>query len=232
MVINNFDTNDMYEKFKLKSQTVAHKFVQKKVVEVIQSDKKDRKLAIIDIDGIITTYPEDFMRVYGQQNMSFSSFKRSLPEEYEEAKFFYRTSGLKEQLKVREGAVEFLNRLKERDIAVILLTARPYDEIYRICLDTYNWLKNNKIYYNVVIWNSNKAQYVIDNFKNNKVVFCLDDDIWNANQFAPFFATYLFENSLLYEDEFDMHQKISVNLDNRVCCIKSFDEINLSRLLE
>ena len=202
--LNGFDVDDLYEKFIDKSKVVEAKFNQEEVMKKIKSS--DKKIAFIDIDGVLADWPGGFLKWLGDEhNMQFSSlskFKLSVDKKQQyKLKSEYRTCGIKSRLDVLSGVQTFMKAACEK-YNVVLLTARPYKKYFRIYSDTIKWLADNNICYDAIVFDEEKEKYIINNFDTNKVAFCIDDDIQNANKLHDSgFKVYLRKNLGIYTEE-------------------------------
>lgn len=202
--LNGFDVDDLYEKFIDKSKVVEAKFNQEEVMKKIKSS--DKKIAFIDIDGVLADWPGGFLKWLGDEhNMQFSSlsqFKLNVNKKQQyKLKSEYRTCGIKSKLDVLSGVETFMKKTCEK-YNVVLLTARPYKKYFRIYSDTIKWLADNNICYDAIVFDEEKEKYIINNFDTDKVAFCIDDDIQNANKLHDSgFKVYLRKNLGIYTEE-------------------------------
>lgn len=207
-----------FQKFIDKSKVVDIRYEQEKKLKELK-DKKDVKLAVIDIDGIVCNHSSAFLSrsIY----RTVHEFKTADINAYNQLKHEFRTSGFKRNAPVINGAQEFLKNLKDNGYLILLLTARPYEKIIRIYADTLYWLESNSIIYDFLFFNKNKEQFIIDNLSPEQVKFCLDDDIENVNKLALYFTTYLMPNYTLY----DRREIVKVRQNVRI--VDSFEDIKL-----
>jgi hypothetical protein len=188
MIINGFSVDSFYEKFVDKSKVVEAKFEQERLLEKIYNDR-EKKIAFIDIDGILCQWPKPFIDFANyKMNESFCSIK-DIIKKYDQLvfnnlKLEYRLSGIKRTIPIIDGAVDFVNKLKENDYFVVLLTARPYKTVFRIYSDTLYWLESNNIKYDAIIWDENKETFILKYFMNNNIKFVVDDDFKNAKKLS------------------------------------------------
>tara|TARA_R110000744_G_scaffold3594_2_gene13548 strand:+ start:10566 stop:11498 length:933 start_codon:yes stop_codon:yes gene_type:complete len=196
--LNGFSVDELYEKFIDKSNVVEAKFKQEKVMQKIKASEK--KIAFIDIDGVLADWPGGFLEWSGYD--SLSDFKRLVDKkEQYRIKSEYRTCGVKAKLNVLDGAKQFMKDACKK-YSVVLLTARPYKKYFRIYSDTIKWLKDNGICYDAIVFDEEKEKYIINNFDPEQVAFCIDDDINNANKLNDSgFEVYLKPNFGLYTEE-------------------------------
>jgi len=230
MYLNNIDTEHIYQKFMSKSVVVNAKYMQNKLMKTLQEDK-ERKIAILDIDGVLADYPGDFIDYF---NYTLKSSHSTLDEvkkdreTYERIKSSYRAYGRKKDMGVKQGAIEFTHKLSDLGYTIILLTARPYEKYLRIYQDTLQWLRKNDIKHDAIIWDREKAKYIIKNLKNNNVVFCVEDEIPNALELSPVFPTYLMRNRKLYNPAyFDGSNEERIMCDSGIMVIDSLKEIEI-----
>lgn len=145
------------------------------------------KICIIDIDGVLNTYPDCYLefvdKEYGYHFETLNEMKDWLGyAEYKRIKEAYRTSGYKESLVVSSGAVEFMKHLKEQGYYIIILSARPVDRYNTLIMQTTNWLKKNEIEYDYLMFNGSKNLEIIQKFDN--VEFVVEDNRYYANSIA------------------------------------------------
>ena len=228
LIINGFDENDIYNKFLDKSRVVDAKYEQEKSKKRIKEESN--KIVFIDIDGVLAQWPGRYIRFVNQKlNENYVTLPQLAKcverKKQLELKEEYRLSGLKKELDVVEGSVEFLNRLKELDYDIVLLTARPYKKFFRIYSDTLEWLEKNGFKYDNIIFDEKKEKYIIKSFKHENVKFVIDDDVSNAKKLAENgFKVYVRFNELLYDNE--TFKSLSEQLNcNNITVVKTLGEI-------
>lgn len=196
--LNGFNVNDLHQKFIDKSKVVEAKFNQEEVMDKIKAS--DKKIAFIDIDGVLADWPGGFLKWAGYDSLAQFKSQVDKKEQYK-IKSEYRTCGVKGTLDVLDGAKTFMQATCEK-YNVVLLTARPYKKYFRIYSDTLSWLKENDICYDAIVFDEEKEKYIINNFDPNQVAFCLDDDINNANKLHDSgFKVFLKKNLGIYSQE-------------------------------
>lgn len=141
-----------------------------------------KPVAIIDIDGILTDYPQCFLDwVFEKYNLRFNSIDNMQDsmtiEKYNVIKFEYRSSGVKRNLPLKEGAeniIDFMEILESLGYDIWIVSTRP-----SMCReDTEAWLNQNGITYHHLRLVSNKRQYIkwlIS--KGHKIHVIIDDKI-------------------------------------------------------
>lgn len=174
--------------FDEKSSLVEQKFLQE------FSEIDGRKLAICDIDGVLSDYPKTFLK-YVESSMKeinpefsididkvdcidlYKYFQGQVSQDLLKMyKHRYRSEGKSRNEEVIEGAKEFLMSLKSHGYYVVLLTSRPFDTYKSLYLDTYVWLKKNGLVFDMLINDSKKRDKIGDLLKKSYVEFVIDDD--------------------------------------------------------
>jgi len=193
--LNGFSVDNLYDKFVDKSKVVEAKFRQEDVMDKIKAS--DKKIAFIDIDGVLADWPGGFLKWAGYKSLAQFKSEVDKKEQYR-IKSEYRTCGVKATLDVLDGVRSFMESACEK-YNVVLLTARPYKKYFRIYSDTIKWLSDNDICYDAIVFDEEKEKYIINNFDPNQVAFCVDDDISNANKLHDSgFKVYLKKNLGIY----------------------------------
>ena len=204
MQLNGFSIDDIYSKFKDKSNVVEAKFTQEETMNKIK--KSSKPIAFIDIDGVLADWPGGFLefvsKELGKTFTTITQFKNDIPKKQQyQLKSNYRTSGKKAELDVLDGAKEFMQSICH-EYSIVLLTARPYKKYFRIYSDTLKWLADNDICYDAIMFDEEKEKYIINNFEPEQVAFCVDDDISNANKLSDNgFKVYLRKNLGIYSED-------------------------------
>jgi hypothetical protein len=217
-LIHGCTEEQFYQKFLDKSKVVDIRYEQEKQLKELKN-KKDVKIAVIDIDGIICNHSASFLENSGHSTIY--DYKNKNIAAYHQSKYIYRASGEKRKALLMPDACGFLQTLKDKGYLILLLTARPYEKMIRIYADTLYWLETNKIQYDFLFFNKNKEQFIIDNLSADQVKFCIDDEIENVNKLTLYFTTYLLPNYTLY----DRREIFKVKQDVRI--IDSLSEIKL-----
>ena len=78
-------------------------------------------------------------------------------------------------------AKEFLTKIQQNNITVVLLTSRPIDRYPNLYADTVAWLEREKLPYDIIWWSYDKADHVVENIPDP--LFVVDDDLLLANKF-------------------------------------------------
>ena len=220
LLIHGCDEEKFFEKFVDKSKVVEIRYEQEKKLKELRN-KKDVKLAVIDIDGIICAHSQSFLELCKVDYKTIYDFKNNDIALYNKCKHDFRINGHKKHAQLIINISGFLQTLKDKGYLVLLLTARPYEKIIRLYADTLYWLESNGLKYDFLFFNKAKEQFIIDNLSAEQVSFCIDDEIDNVNKLCLYFKTYLIPNYYLY----DRRELNKVN--HKVTIIDSINDIKL-----
>lgn len=88
----------------------------------------------------------------------------------------FRMSGGKQSIPVFEGAKYVLGGAKLKGWEVVLLTSRPIDIYSNIYRDTVEWLRNNHLPYDVLLWSKSKAEMIYKMRLTDKIIYAIDDE--------------------------------------------------------
>jgi len=147
---------------------------------------KENKVVVFDVDGVIADYSNhytDFLEnVCGlvsvnKDRKSYSFFEKYGITRQAEEQFnidFIKMGGFT-KIPVFDGIVDVMNEIKNKGIKIVLLTARPSWIFKRLISDTYRWLKNNNIPHDLIIWDKDKADAIINYVFPAKVICMVED---------------------------------------------------------
>jgi uncharacterized HAD superfamily protein len=151
------------------------------------AEAQDEKVAGIDIDGVLNYYPQpwvDFINKWLDTDFKdLNEVKANVPyQKYRDIKYEYRESGVKQKLKVRAGARELLQALKDRGYTNLILTSRPFNKHKTLFKQTTEWLRLGKLPYDGIIFGENKYQEILQKVPN--LAFMIEDHRYYANMIA------------------------------------------------
>ena len=212
-----FSPQDLREEYYRKSDVVMQRFFQEKQLQYIPG-----KVAGVDIDGVLADYPAAFInfvnRELGTDFNPVGQKNYHLPESLGlpldlcmELKHKYRETGQKRFIPVKPGAKELLEALKQAGYTIVLLTARPYKQYKRIFADTQEWLNNNGLLYDSIIWDEDKNTRLVREFGQERISFFIEDVAKNANQIAALGVPCYLINAAYNEDAILQPGVIRVN---------------------
>ena len=126
------------------------------------------KKAIIDIDGVLNTYPKTqidyFNFMLDKDYKSLDEIKKDLSYyEYKDLKTQYRQSAFKHDCKASPGARKLLKYLRDNNYLIYIITARElfkYNQLEKTIL----WLNNNKLVYDYIYCTQKKDFTIFEKF--------------------------------------------------------------------
>jgi len=201
--------------------------------------RPDDKIAIFDLDGVLASYPEDWITfMVGQVNhMRIPSCESHLnegfyykikdlhhiaqeigisQEVYDSLKHEWRETGWDGKLHVMHMAEFVLKQLKERDYKIMILTRRPVEQYKRIYADTIMWLKTHNLPFDGIFWSDGeKEKELLSKFSNVRFVV-EDDPVQATNLVKVGFKVFLLDKP--YNRELEMQ-------DGKLIVIHRLNEI-------
>jgi len=181
--------------------------------EYEQRAKQLKRCAVIDIDGVLTEYPDTMLRFLRERGYNFNSLreaKRELGGEYVLLKHEYRE--VEGELPPKKGAKEFLETLCSRGYSVVLMSSRPTDMYPQLEAKTLNWLRKHELPFSLLHFTDDKIRD-IEMLKD--VSFVVEDD--------PVIAIQLAEEG--YKVYWINNSRISVSGVDGLIEVQSFGEI-------
>src|SRR5690606_35890670 len=170
--LHGFTPEDIEEEYYRKSNVVVQRHKQE-IMDTIKAGK-DRVVGV-DIDGVLADYPRSFVDFINKE--LGTNYTMDMVDSYNiyeclgiptevgvKLKDKYRQTGQKRFIPVCEGARELLVWLREQGYKIMLLTARPYQQYKRIFADTIEWLENNNLPYDSIIFDEKKEERLIKEF--------------------------------------------------------------------
>jgi len=142
---------ELHNAFVEKSKVVDFRWKQEKG-EVHDQLLAATKVAVVDIDGVLNTYPNCFrewvLKEYPDEDIrKILAAKQERPLVWGEWKDEYRRSGAKRRLGVRAYAKDLLFTLQKLDYFVVIATNRPVKTYPSLFYDTMVWLEINNLEY-------------------------------------------------------------------------------------
>ncbi|MHA1226111.1 MAG: 5' nucleotidase, NT5C type [Candidatus Hodarchaeales archaeon] len=183
-----FNAKQLWEEYWRKSAVVEQRWTQEQMLNRFD------KIVAIDIDGVLYDYPKEFFKfiqdktgIRIEREIKNYDLYVELSKEFSipvlsRLKDEYRQSGyLKKGLPI-DGSREFLKSLKQMGFGIALMTAREYKKYKRIYGDTLEWLRNNDMIFDGIVWSERKEEAVYRSFPN--LAFAVEDNLDNANKIA------------------------------------------------
>jgi uncharacterized HAD superfamily protein len=215
-IIWGIDEVKLFEEFERKSQVVVQR--KKQNEELAQIKKMKKKVCAIDLDGVIVSWPNCFIDFVNKRlSKKFTNLydmKKALPnKKYILMKHEYRISGIKQRVPCIQGSKAFIDNLRKLGYSIVILTARPYKQYFRIFADTKICLDNNGIKYEAILFDESKHIKIVKEFP--KLRFMVEDSRNIANEVGAWgYKCFLIDNIYNQGD-----------LEKNVIRVKSFKEI-------
>lgn len=174
--------------------------------------KQKEKVCCLDIDGVLLSdYPNCWIKfVNDKMNTDFTNLNELKSkvsyDDYRNLKEVYRLSGIKETFKADIYATYVTNRLKALDYTIIIMTARPASKYPTLYTQTINWLKSNKIVYDLIYFGEkDKHAKILSEIPQMK--FMVEDNSYIANQVASWgYKVFLISND--YNCNLRLHKNV------------------------
>lgn len=174
-----FGCQEIVEEFSRKSYVVEYRWQMERRLAAISPRTP---IVAVDLDGVLNSYPCDFLAwaavkddVEPESALSIAALRREVgPKRYSELKDAYRESGEKRNQEVRAGAKELLDGLRSNGFAIVLISKRPYWRFSRIYADTLQWLEENELRVDAVLFHPEKHRKILEDFPG--VVAVVEDD--------------------------------------------------------
>jgi uncharacterized HAD superfamily protein len=190
-----FTAEQVEKVFSEKGNVVLQRFKQ----EMINKDFSEHdKVVGVDIDGVLLTYPEDFvefvcqkLKINRKKQESFVMKRYALYDdlakhlhvsaaELRKLKHEFRSNGHKRKMRAYPDGVAFVRLLRSSGYKVVLLSARPVNEYPSLFYDTIASLAANEIPYDGIYFSENKEEEILKRFPN--IQFFVEDCLENAEK--------------------------------------------------
>lgn len=159
-------------------------------------ETKNLKIAIIDIDGCLSKYPNKIFFEY-VKDITGKNFKTKFQIieaydvfYYEKLKYKFRMSGNKINYKLNPGVAETFALLKTKGFLIEIVTSR--EKLIDNILTTRNWLNKNNLIYDKLSFISRKGCYYLDPINLEKLLV-IDDDYAGLIDYINFQNVTLFK---------------------------------------
>jgi hypothetical protein len=164
---------EFQQSFKEKSEVVEFRWRQEKGADRA-SLKAAEKIALVDIDGVLNTYPQCFYD-WAAMNLDLSPDWSLDPVERAHVKDLYRRSRNKQTSPVRKGAQVLLSTLMTLGYYVVIVTNRPVKKYPYIVYDTLYWLEMSQLMYDYLYFADREDKMVFVKDILPKVSLVIDD---------------------------------------------------------
>lgn len=144
---------------------------------------------IVDIDAVLADYHGAFTQFAVRTGTPIPTTITANPRQYinwlsmqmpvhlfEELLELFRVSSAFVTMPVLPGAHEFLHRMRDAGLHIILLTSRPIEKYPTLYTDTVAWLHAMQLPYDFIWWGSSKAYLCLERQMGDYIRFAVDDD--------------------------------------------------------
>jgi hypothetical protein len=180
MILMGMDHEQFTQMFMFKTNLLNERW--QKQMEVMS---KDTNVVLWDLDGVLAQYSEGyeaFLSACGLNRLdenrdTYSFYKvygitRQQEEEYHHQ---FITSGGFKTLGVYRDTADVVRWSKGKGLVNIAITARPSWIYKRLVQDTYNWLKDNGLEFDMVLWDKDKSDAVINHIMPANILCFIED---------------------------------------------------------
>ena len=196
MLIWDFDADTFFEAFKRKSIVVEQRIKQMKALKEIK--EQGLKVCAIDLDGVLVQFPDHFINFVNQKKGTkftnlFEVKKNTDNAEYLQLKREYRETGQKQYIPFNDYAKQLIDSLRSKGFSIVILTARPYKQYFRLFADTKKSLDDSHIAYDAIVFDSQKHHTIIKELP--KLEFMIEDNRNIANEVGSWgYKCFLIDN--------------------------------------
>ncbi len=209
-IIWKIDDEKFVNEFFRKSMVVRQRYNQ----EILKVINNNDKVCAIDLDDTLAESSLHFVNIYNKKNCTYDAYKtrQEIKEklevlDYEDFKNYFRESGEKLNIPVKEGAKEICDYLKNIGYKIVIISARPYERYYRIFPDTLQWLNDNEIPYDAVYFEKDKHIKILRQLPN--LSFIIEDNPEYAKQISDQkYKVYLLPNVSETPSETNLREKL------------------------
>lgn len=169
-----FEWDDIEREFYRKSAVVEQRYKQEFI-------NKLENVVIVDIDGVLSDYPFGFTKMmFGKEvsSLKTNDIIRELGIDYQtyrEVKEMWRTNGGYKKLNVDLVGKSIVNWLRSK-FSVVIVSNRPFHKYKSIYADTLEWLVENEIPFDALLFAESEKVDVLKHISREKIVFAIEDD--------------------------------------------------------
>jgi len=181
-------SEEMFNTFMRKSDVVDDK-ARCERVEL----ERHTKLIVSDLDGCIadlSSWQDEMDRQRGNAPMNDATL--AMLEKLKEE--FYRCGGFL-NLPPIPGAIEATKKIREAGYKLAIITARPDWQYKRVYADTIQWLQKHDIQYDLILFQKDKAEAVVDHIFPARPLCFVEDRSKHAIEVASIGVQVLFLTS-------------------------------------
>jgi uncharacterized HAD superfamily protein len=188
-----FNDDELFDEFWRKSMVVVQRFDQEAALS--KAVWQGRRIAIIDIDGVLADYPRSFVayvqdrlgRPLSHSGEDYSNLIDGLSQiDVARWKQKYREQGFEgEHVAVTHDARAYLEALRTDGYFICVVTARPYWQYKRMFGDTLKWFEKHGLPFDSIHFTEEKQAFalrLLDQGAN--IAFAIEDHGGQARSLA------------------------------------------------
>ena len=161
------------------------------------------KFCAVDLDGVLTAYPEEVVKFFNGFGHDFNSLDEAKDvltySKYVELKRRWRESPAKQFMAARPGAAEFMRELRRRGYSIVVTTSRPAEEHPHLVAWTAQWLEAQDMPYCELLFNRYRPLMLLE--RHPDVEFILDDEKEKLDYYDQFcFNAFHYRTYIFYKD--------------------------------
>jgi len=175
------DAKEFFEIFESKSTELDNRWKQ-----IFTNMTEKTSVVIFDIDGIIADYTTHYERFleetvgltkvdHKRKSYSFYQTYGISRQEEEQFNIDFTISGGFRDIPVFDDVIKVMRQIKVSGHKIILVTARPNWHFKRLSSDTQYWLDKNGIPYDMLFWNKDKSDVIINYIFPAKIQCMIED---------------------------------------------------------
>lgn len=193
----NVDYDNFVHEYWRKTNVVEQRYIQEHRLDALLNNSN---VVALDLDGVLCQYPMPWVNYINLTlNRLFDSLLEVKKEvdvvTYEKLKSDYRQCGIKKSNKPVKDASKLTILLKRYGYHIVVLTSRPYKKYYRLYADTLEWLNNNDIKYDTILFDEQKNITIVKMIP--KLKFMVEDNVDYANDIASLnYKVYLISSEI------------------------------------
>ena len=151
------------------------------------------KTCCIDVDGVLNSYPQAWLKFLSARGYSYSTLEQAKTglayDGYTQLKHMYRRSPEKRFQPPRQGAAGFTYSLADMGYTVIIKTSRPIQEHPHLVGWTHDWLREHGFTFKETLFNRHNPAKALSTYPD--LAFIVDDnreqvDLFNSHGVQAF----------------------------------------------
>lgn len=188
-ILNGYNVLDVYDKFLKKSSILDIKWNNDN-----NRINRENFVFVSDLDGCIIDYDIGYKKFMKSKGFEVDNTERKTYSYHTlfgidkptEEKYYdeFIKKGMLQKLTVYPGVIETLNKLKNMNIKIVFITARPYWIYKNIAEDTYLNLYYNRVPYDFLLFDKDKSDAIVSKIMPANILAMVEDRDKHAMEIA------------------------------------------------